>query len=519
MTPPCLLHEDDDLLVVNKPPGWSTHAPSPFHPDGIYDWLRWRRNAKSLSILHRLDKETSGVLVFGKSTLANRELSRQFEGHLVRKSYQLLTDREPAEKSWQRRSFLLRAGEKYVEGKEGSGSLEAITDFEVVEKTSRGWLVTARPLTGRTHQIRVHAAASGIPVLGDDVYGGAKFSRTCLHSAQLSFTHPATGTECSWSAAPDFESPRWWQLRRAMFSPETTDAYRLIQGSADGFPGFFVDRWGGWLLIQSATDPSDSLLKELRAVFPDAGIYHKRLRVDVGLTAKEAVAPQKLDGPDAPADWLVKENGTAYRIQFDQGYSVGLFLDQLDNRQRLLRGFAPRQGGAGRMLNLFAYTCGFSVSAALAGWQTLSLDLSKNYLEWGKRNFEANGLSLEGHDFVFGDTFDWLKRFRKKGRLFDLIVLDPPTFSRSKESGVFRAEKDYQRLVEAVGLVLAPGGTLLASTNAAEYLPERFLDDVKAGLLDAGHQSAASEFRPQPPDFPVTREEPGYLKTVWVTVN
>src|SRR5947199_4081878 len=91
--PPCIIFEDEHVLVVNKPAGMNTHAPSPFAGEGIYDWLRNRepRWAK-LAIIHRLDKETSGVIVFGKSPLANRSLTEQFTKRAVRKKYVLLTD-------------------------------------------------------------------------------------------------------------------------------------------------------------------------------------------------------------------------------------------------------------------------------------------------------------------------------------------------------------------------------------------------------------------------------------------
>src|SRR5437588_11255508 len=91
---PLIVFEDDHLLVINKPAGMNTHAPSPFAGEGIYDWLRHRepRWAK-LSIIHRLDKETSGVIVFGKSALANKSLTEQFTNRLVQKKYLVLTDR------------------------------------------------------------------------------------------------------------------------------------------------------------------------------------------------------------------------------------------------------------------------------------------------------------------------------------------------------------------------------------------------------------------------------------------
>src|SRR5436190_16643205 len=124
------------------------------------------------------------------------------------------------------------------------------------------------------------------------------------------------------------------------------------------------------------------------------------------------------------------------------------------------------------MLNALAYTCGFSVAAAKAGVRTTSLDLSKKYLEWGKRNFALNQIDLAGHDFIYGDAFDWMRRFSKKNRAFDAVVLDPPTFSQSKESGTWQAEKNYGQLVAAALPLLKRGGVLFASTNAAKLTPK-----------------------------------------------
>src|SRR3984957_5370116 len=124
-------------------------------------------------------------------------------------------------------------------------------------------------------------------------------------------------------------------------------------------------------------------------------------------------------------------------LSFTEGYSVGLFLDQRDNRRRFLANhvaadFPLFPGGAAgaEVLYTFAYPCGFSVCAAKSGARTTSLDLSKKYLDWGKRNFALNGLETSAHDFIFGDAFDWMRRLAKKNRRFDAIILDPPTFSQ-----------------------------------------------------------------------------------------
>jgi 23S rRNA (cytosine1962-C5)-methyltransferase len=169
------------------------------------------------------------------------------------------------------------------------------------------------------------------------------------------------------------------------------------------------------------------------------------------------------------------------------------------------------------VLNTFAYTCAFSVCAALGGARTTSLDLSKKYLEWGKRNFLLNRIRGE-HDFVFGDTFDWLRRFTRKRRLFDIVLLDPPTFSQSSESGVFQAERDYGKLVAATLPVLKPQGVLFCSTNAARLKPEIFLEQIEHAIRTAGRRAQQLRYVPQPPDFPISRTDPAYLKTAWLRI-
>ena len=534
--PPCVIFEDEHLLVVNKPAGWNTHAPSPYAGEGIYDWLRHREPRwASLAIIHRLDKETSGVLVFGKTPLANKSLTGQFTAREVHKKYLLLTDREVPNKQFTVTTKIARAGERSITSPHGE---PAETHFLVgddvrslksnrPDKSETPHVVsykalTAAPLTGRTHQIRVHAAESGCPILGDVLYGGSPFHRVCLHAAEISFTHPATGKPVTFTAPADFAADTHAALRAAIIEPDQTDACRLLHGASDGWPGWFVDRLGEYLLSQGEKPLSlaqKSLLEQQSA----RGVYHKLLNRRVQKSSTAETSPRLALGEPAPEKFFIRENGVKFELGFAEGYSTGLFLDQRDNRRRFLTGHIAAtfnfQPATCNLLNCFAYSCGFSVCAALAGAKTTSLDLSKKYLEWGKRNFALNGLDPAAHDFVFGDTFDWLKRFAKKGRAFDAIVLDPPTFSRSKESGVFQTEKDYGKLVKAALRVLKPDGVLLASTNTATLAPEDFLADVTAAIRASGRRVLKQHYVPQPPDFPITRDEPGYLKTVWLRIG
>ena len=112
-----------------------------------------------------------------------------------------------------------------------------------------------------------------------------------------------------------------------------------------------------------------------------------------------------------------------------------------------------------------------------------------------------------------------MRRLAKKSRSFEVIVLDPPTFSQSKERGVFRVEKNYGELVAAALPLLKPEGVLLASTNAADWPPEKFLAAVEGAVRVAKRKILKQHYAPQPPDFPVSRAEPAYLKTLWARVG
>jgi len=530
-----ILFEDEHLLIVNKPAGWNTHSPDPFAGEGIYEWLKTREPRwADLAIIHRLDKETSGAIIFGKTALANRSLTRQFTDRIVTKKYLALTRSPVAFEELTVESILVRAGEKYLSRPIHSGGARAETRFRKLKgKLLDSFPVEAEPVTGKTHQIRVHAAASGFPLLGDTLYGGDPASRVYLHAAEITFEHPETGQRTTIVAPENFSEDPRLTLRNAVIDPQATNAYRLIHSASDGWPGWQVERLGDFLLSQSAQalkleegEKLDSLLK----TFSLRGAYHKILNRRVRQLASNDASPQLVIGETAPDEFFIRENGVQFNLSFNEGYSVGLFLDQRENRRRLLTGFVapefflrgkPEESPqpALKVLNTFSYTCGFSVCAAKAGVTVTSLDLSKKYLEWGKRNFVLNQLDPSGHEFIFGDAFDWMKRLGKKGRQFDLIVLDPPTFSNSKGQGTFQAERDYGKLVLAALPLLHTGGVLLASTNAANLKPETFLETIEDSVNSAKRRIVQQHYVPQPVDFPISREEPAYLKTVWLKVQ
>ena len=541
---PCIIFEDEHLLAVNKPAGMNTHSPSPYSGEGLYEWLRHRepRWAK-LAIVHRLDKETSGLILFTKSPLANKSLTSQFTRREVKKRYILLTDRVPSRRVLQIKSVLRRAGEKYISTQSDRFEDESETRFEVSPEVSalgpdtepqpddaRKKAIVALqafPLTGRTHQIRVHAAENGFPVLGDVLYGGSPAARVFLHAWEITFIHPGSGKEMTLTAPVDFKMDRRPSLRTPLIEADLTDSYRLVHGASDGFPGWYVDRLGHYLLSQGEQTLEEKQLKELSNLMvmcSSRGAYHKTFSRHVGKSSPGELSPRLVLGQAASERFVVHENGLRFELSLAEGYSTGLFLDQRDNRRRLLTqhiaaDFQIHPTNRPSLLNTFAYTCGFSVAAALAGYRTTSVDLSRKYLDWGKRNFILNNSNPADHEFIHGDVIDWLRLLTKKSRSFDIIVLDPPTFSRSKRSGDFQAERDYGKLVQATLPLLVSGGILFCSTNAAGWEPEKFVAALEEPIRLRKRKVLAKHYVPQPPDFPVSRAEPAYLKTLWLRIE
>ena len=205
-----IIYEDRHLIVLDKPAGLSV-LPDGWEKDSDYLVKRLEKQYEEVLIVHRLDKITSGVLVFARDTETHRALSIQFENHEARKTYHAIVEGNP---KWEEKVAMhpLRAnvGHKHrtmVDDKKGKPSE---TKFRVIKRFQEAALIEAKPLTGRTHQIRVHAYALGHPLVEDVLYGARDqygISRPMLHAQTLSFIHPATNERVKFSAPhpADFE--------------------------------------------------------------------------------------------------------------------------------------------------------------------------------------------------------------------------------------------------------------------------------------------------------------------------
>jgi 23S rRNA (cytosine1962-C5)-methyltransferase len=277
------------------------------------------------------------------------------------------------------------------------------------------------------------------------------------------------------------------------FAAEKTAAYRLCTKAVG-----WVERYGQDALVSYKTEAArDEILRELEewarlANQPFERVFGRYLPKENA----ERNPPRLLSGiEDAPLQTMVLERAVCYGLDFGAGYSTGLFLDQRENRQ-FVRRMAPR-----RLLNCFAYTCSFSVVAGLTGAQTLSIDLSKKSLHRGRENFILNRLATDRHRFIADDVLSILPRLARRGERFDAIILDPPTFSRSRSGRAWQVEHDFEELLLAALEIAERDARILLSTNCTR-LDERTLEVMGRFCLKANRRAGSFQRTAQLPDFP-----------------
>ena len=292
----------------------------------------------------------------------------------------------------------------------------------------------------------------------------------------------------------------------ARFAAEGTTLHRIYSE-----PGTWIERCGDDLLLcVRRTDEVPVLQRETAEWAAAIGFAPTRLFVKA-LQQQPGGEKYVLLAGDAtlPLDSVATEGGLRYRIDFAAGYSNGFFIDQRENR-RFLRGLPP-----GRLLNCFAYTSSFSVAAAAAGWETTSIDLSKRALDWARANFRLNGLAPEApHRFWPDDVRDVLRRQGNRGEKFNAVILDPPTFSRTKQGKVFRVEDEMPLLAKQAFPLVEPGGHLLLSTNCERLAPDDLLAFADSAARESGRTFARVEV-PLPSDVPADQG----AQSVWLRVD
>jgi 23S rRNA (cytosine1962-C5)-methyltransferase len=285
-----------------------------------------------------------------------------------------------------------------------------------------------------------------------------------------------------------------------------TNAHRLYSE-----PDGWVERLGADLLLSYKNDMA---LEEMQT---GLGEWTAQTGFSVGRIFgkflprqnEDRISPVLLSGDSTlPLTTVVTENGVRYGLDFEAGYSAGLFLDQRANRA-LVRRSAPK-----RVLNTFAYTCSFSVVAALAGAETVSVDLSKKSLDRGRENFRLNELDDAQHRFIADDVLDVLPRLARRGDRFDVIIVDPPTFSRGNKGRRFQVEQHLEDLLAAGLEVAAPKARILLSTNCTR-LDRRALEQTARYCLKGARLHGTFHQEPPLPDIPASLA----AQTLWLTLR
>ena len=190
-------------------------------------------------------------------------------------------------------------------------------------------------------------------------------------------------------------------------------------------------------------------------------------------------------------DFIVHENGRAFWVNLDKYLDTGLFLDHRNTRKKVGETTAGK-----RFLNLFSYTGSFTIYAATGGAASSeTVDLSNTYLDWAKRNFELNGISPEQHKIVRADVFQYLQNAAAEGKQFDLIVMDPPSFSNSKKMlDILDIQRDHPKLIAGAMSLLASDGILYFSNNLRSFVLDDAVSEQYA-VKDISKQSVPDDFR------------------------
>jgi 23S rRNA (cytosine1962-C5)-methyltransferase len=305
-------------------------------------------------------------------------------------------------------------------------------------------------------------------------------------------------------------------LRSNHASLEDTDAFRLVNAEGDGFPGLTVDRYADYLMLQLYGNCWQQHLplvaKALQALLNPLGIYEKTRPKKT--RELEAVSDIKnygrlLAGTPAPEKLQVRENGLNFLVSLEKGLNTGLFPDQRSSRRDLLQRVAGK-----RFLNLFSYTGAFSVAAAAAGAKLVtSVDASLTYMDWARDNFNANRLNPKRHEFVVGEVLATLSLLARQKRKYDVILMDPPSFSTIARNR-FTTRGGTADLVATAMALLVDGGLLICSSNHQKVDVADYLKELRRGALQTESALQVIALSGQPEDFPypVTFPEGRYLK-------
>ena len=340
------------------------------------------------------------------------------------------------------------------------------------------------------------------------VYGWASYSAQSAIRARVLSWNPDEVIDAAWFHA---RLQRAIVLRESLLDKDNT-ACRLVHGESDFLPGLIVDRYGEQLVLQFLTAGSEAwkadIVAALREITKLQDIYE---RSDVDVRKLEGLPQVKgvLSGKEPTSLVRMLENGLAFNVDVVNGQKTGFFLDQRNNR-KAIQPFCKDK----RVLNAFSYSGGFSAYAYQAGAeQVISIDASEEAVALGRGNMRLNGMPDIEEDWITGDVFHWLRRFRDSREQFDVIVLDPPKFAPTIHQ-VAQAARGYKDINLLAFKLLKPGGILFSFSCSGGVDKELFRKIVAGAAADAQVDVQILSSLEQGPDHPVALSFPegAYLK-------
>lgn len=307
--------------------------------------------------------------------------------------------------------------------------------------------------------------------------------------------------------------------KRASFfkEPETT-AFRVFNAEGDGIGGLTIDYFDGYYLINWYSEGiytyNEYVLASLRNLVDYKAIYQKkRFQTDGNVIEEDGF----VEGERGQFPIIVKENGVNLAVYLNEEAMVGVFLDQRDVRRTIRDKYAKGK----TVLNTFSYTGAFSIFAALGGAsKTTSVDLANRSLPRTIEQYSVNGIDDKAHDIIVEDVFHYFKYAGKKKLKFDLVILDPPSFARSKKF-TFSAEKDYKNLLKEAIAITENNGVIVASTNCASFDMKKFKGFIDAAFKESNKKYTIEEEFSLPQDFSTIKQfkEGNYLKVVFIKMH
>ncbi len=305
--------------------------------------------------------------------------------------------------------------------------------------------------------------------------------------------------------------------RRALADDPATTAYRLVHAESDYLPGLVVDCYADWLVVQFLTLGMDQrrgqFVELLADLLAPSGIFE---RSDVDVREKEGLEQRvgALYGAEPPYQIQILENGHRYLVDVREGHKTGFYLDQRENRDQV-EALCKGLGSGPDVLDAFAYSGAFGTYAAAGGASKVTLvDSSGPALNLARQNLALNGITLsQGVEYVEGDVFSILRGYRAEDQRFDVVVLDPPKFARSKRE-VERASRAYKDINLLAFQLLRPGGLLFTFSCSGRVSADLFQKIVFGALADTCRDAQIIGHLAQGSDHPValTFPEGAYLK-------